>query len=101
VAEPDGPDPAGGNEDTFLFQFVGGAELPVGRLLDSKVDDRLLDVFLYPVPEAGLLPAYFLQRELSTFIIELLKPVEATRYLAGTCLRFLAALFFIWWLLPT
>jgi hypothetical protein len=32
MAEPDGPDPARGNKNTFLFQFVGS---PAHTLVDG------------------------------------------------------------------
>jgi hypothetical protein len=41
------------NEETSLLHFVGGADLTLGELLDSKIDNNLLNVFFDMILEYG------------------------------------------------
>jgi hypothetical protein len=74
---PDGTDTARGNEDGFLFKFVGDAELAESGLFDGEFEDGFLDVLLYAIFDYRLPAADFLKSLFAAGIVKLFEAVEA------------------------
>jgi hypothetical protein len=87
VALPHTAHPKGRDRLAALFQFVRYPQLTPARLRDRQFDHRRLERGIHPVLQDRLGAADVLQRQLATFIVELLKPVKAvaaiTHQLAG------------------
>jgi hypothetical protein len=77
MALPDAPHPGRRDRKAKLSHLVGDTDLAEGRLLQGKCDNLCLDLRRDPVRQDRLLAGDFLQRQLATFVIELLKPVKA------------------------
>src|SRR6185312_432826 len=74
---PDAADAKGRDADAALEQFVRGARLSPGWLLDGQRDGGLLDLRRNAILQDGLPAGEFLQGDLAAFVVQLLKAIEA------------------------
>ena len=88
VPQPDRAHPGWRHRERPFLQLIGDPHLAVGRLLQRKLDHRLLDLRIGPILQIRLAARNLRQRRFPAGLVELLEAIEAVATEAQHLARF-------------